>query len=87
MNKKELIEEISTVTGVSQADATKVLNALPTLLGSALLKDARVIIPGIGIATLRDRAERIGRNPQTGVPITIPARKVVSLKASKGFPA
>jgi DNA-binding protein HU-beta len=87
MNKKELIEELAKTTGVSQADATKVLNALPDLLGSSLLKDARVVIPGIGIATLKDRAERIGRNPKTGEPMTIAARKVISIKASKGFAA
>ncbi len=86
MNKKELIEELSQATGVSQSDATKVLNALPALLGSALLKESRVVIPGIGIATIKDRAERTGRNPQTGEPMVIAARKVVSIKPSKSFP-
>lgn len=80
MNKAELIEEIAADAGLSKADAKRALDAFIDTTAKALKKGDRVALVGFGSFSVSERAERKGRNPQTGKEITIKAKKVVKFK-------
>jgi len=85
MNKSELIDAVASETGLSRADAT---NATDTLLDSivgALKQGDQVTLVGFGTFSVRARAARSGRNPQTGETIQIKASNSPGFKAGKAF--
>jgi len=88
MNKTELVQSLADATEQSQAAASRNLDALIRILTEELGKGGEVVIPGFGSFKRAERAERLGRNPQTGEAITIAASTVVkfvpgaSLKAA-----
>ena len=81
MNKAELIEAIATDAGLSKADSKKALDAFITATTKSLKKGDRVALVGFGTFSVAKRAARNGRNPQTGKPIKIAAKKVAKFKA------
>ncbi len=83
MTKAELVSAIAKGAGLTKKQADAALKATVSALSSALKKGERVAVPGLGIFTVRTRAERKGRNPRTGAEIKIPARKVVVFKPAK----
>jgi DNA-binding protein HU-beta len=85
MNKTELVDAISERVGVSKAVAGKVLNAATATIRDTLRKEEGVTLIGFGTFYTSERAERIGRNPQTGKPIKIAAAKVARFRAGKGL--
>ena len=87
MNKGELIAEIAKATGSTKADAGRALDATIENVTKALKKGDTVTLIGFGTFKVSKRAARIGRNPQTGAELKIPARKVPSFKAGAGLKA
>ena len=85
MNKSELINAIATHSGLTKADADRVLGALIQTVESTLKSGDSIALVGFGTFEVKERAERTGRNPQTGAAITIAAAKVPSFKAGKGL--
>jgi DNA-binding protein HU-beta len=83
MNKTELIDHVAAGAQVSKADASRVFNALIDTITDSLGKGEAVTIVGFGTFKVADRAERSGRNPQTGAAITIPAQKTPRFSAGK----
>ena len=83
MNKADLIERIAKDTKVSKVAATSMIDSLLGNVSKALRKGERVTFVGFGTFSVNRRKARTGRNPQTGAPIKIPARKVVRFKAGK----
>jgi DNA-binding protein HU-beta len=83
MNKKELISEIASDTGMTKADSERVLNSVLETIKETLVSGDSVKLPGFGAFTVKERKERKGRNPQTGKDIIIPASKSPSFKAGK----
>jgi DNA-binding protein HU-beta len=81
MNKAELIDAIAADAKITKADAGRALDGFMTAVGKALKKGDRVGLVGFGSFSVTKRAARIGRNPQTGKEIKIPAKKVVKFKA------
>ncbi len=81
MNKAELVEAISTEAKITKADATRALEAFMNVTTKSLRKGERVALVGFGTFTVSKRAARNGRNPQTGKPIKIAAKKVAKFKA------
>jgi DNA-binding protein HU-beta len=81
MNKAQLIDAISAKAGLTKADAKKALDAYVEITTEALKKGDRVALVGFGSYSVSERNARTGRNPQTGQPITIDAKKVVKFKA------
>ncbi|HHJ09557.1 MAG TPA: HU family DNA-binding protein [Bacteroidetes bacterium] len=81
MNKAELIDAIANKASLSKADAKKALDAFVDTTSEALKKGDRVALVGFGSFSVSKRGARTGRNPQTGQPITIKAKKVVKFKA------
>ena len=87
MNKTELIERISASTGLSKADADRGLAALTNLISESLQKGEPVSLIGFGTFEVRERSERIGRNPRTGEELKIEATKVPAFKPSAALKA
>ncbi|HPD54017.1 MAG: HU family DNA-binding protein [Bacteroidota bacterium] len=81
MNKAELIEAISGEAKITKADASRALEAFMTVTTKTLKKGDRVALVGFGTFSVSKRAARNGRNPQTGKPIKIAAKKVAKFKA------
>ncbi len=82
MNKSDLIEEVARVTCAKQ-EAKDAVNALFSVIKQALGKDDRVGISGFGTFSVRARKPRMGRNPRTGQPTKISAKRVVKFKPAK----
>lgn len=81
MNKAQLIDSIANQAKLSKADAKRALDAFVDTTTGALKKGDRVALVGFGSFSVAQRNARTGRNPQTGQPITIKAKKVVKFKA------
>ena len=80
MNKGELIEAIAKVTE-TKVEAAKVLETTLTAITKSLKKGDPVTLIGFGTFKVAKRKARIGRNPQTGKPLKIKAKKVPVFKA------
>lgn len=85
MNKTQLIDKIAANADISKAAAGRVVDALVTSITESLQKGDDVALVGFGTFTVRDRAARTGRNPQTGKEIQIEAAKVPAFRAGKGL--
>lgn len=85
MNKNELIKHIAETAGLSQKQATSALQAVETAIIDSLANGNTVELKGFGTFSVKERAERQGRNPKTGETITIPAQKTPHFKAGKAF--
>ncbi|MFH7320942.1 HU family DNA-binding protein [Desulfurivibrio sp. D14AmB] len=81
MNKSELVEQMAKAGGISKAAAEKTLAGALAAVTKALKKGDKVTLVGFGTFSVAKRSARQGRNPQTGKPITIKARKVARFKA------
>ena len=86
MNKTELIAALSEKAELTKKDAEKALNALVDVITDALVAGEKVQIVGFLSAEVKDRPERIARNPrQPEEQITIPASKAPVFKAGKSL--
>ncbi len=85
MNKEDLVKEISKKTKLSQKDVAEVLNATIDAITKTVSKGKKVTLVGFGSFESRKRAARMGRNPQTGKEIKIPAKTVPAFSAGKKF--
>ncbi|MBB3192176.1 HU family DNA-binding protein [Halomonas cerina] len=85
MNKSELIEAIAASADIPKAAAARALDAMVDTVTDSLKKGDSVSLVGFGTFTVKERAARTGRNPQTGQPIEISAAKVPSFKAGKAL--
>ena len=85
MNKTELIAAIAADTNLTKADAARAFDSALEHLGGALAKGESVQLVGFGNFTVSNRAERSGRNPSTGEPMTIKASKAVKFTAGKSL--
>jgi DNA-binding protein HU-beta len=84
MNQAELITAVAERAGLTKADVGKAVEALAGTITDALKQGDEVRIAGCGTFGVSERAERQGRNPQTGAPITIAASKAAKFTAGKG---
>jgi len=83
MNKAELVETISKVTQQTKADTERYLDAFLDTVTKNVKKKDGVKLVGFGTFTISHRKARVGRNPQTGEEIKIPARKVPVFRPGK----
>lgn len=83
MNKSELVDAIADSAEMSKVAAGRALDATISAIGQALKKGDTVSLVGFGTFTVRERAARAGRNPQTGEALKIKASKVPAFKAGK----
>lgn len=85
MNKTELIDKISESADISKASASRALEAALEAITDSLKQADPVVLVGFGTFSVKDRAARTGRNPQTGAPIHIAAARVPAFKAGKAL--
>ncbi len=85
MNKAQLVEKIATDAEISKAAATRALDAFTGAVTSALKEGDSVELVGFGTFSVRERAARAGRNPQTGETIQIAAANIPAFKAGKAL--
>ena len=83
MNKNDLIEVIARSTDISKNAASCALDAFLDSVAKALQKREDVVLVGFGSFTTSERTARMGRNPQTGEIMQIPAATVARFKAGK----
>ncbi|PCI73180.1 MAG: DNA-binding protein HU [Gammaproteobacteria bacterium] len=85
MNKSELVDAIASGADISKASAGRALDTVIGTITESLKKGDPVALVGFGTFSVKDRAARQGRNPQTGATIQIPAARVPGFKAGKGL--
>lgn len=85
MNKTELIDAIAATAELSKVAAQRALEATLDAIARALEQHDSVSIVNFGVFQVSERAARTGRNPQTGEPIMIKARKSPVFKAGKAL--
>jgi len=85
VNKTDLINTIAEKAELSKADAGRALDAFIEAVKKHLKKGDDVALVGFGTFTVRKRAARTGRNPQTGETIKIKASKAVGFKTGKAL--
>ena len=85
MNKGQLIAKIAGDAKITKTEAGRSLDSFISACMTTLKKGDKVTLVGFGTFSVSKRSARKGRNPQTGKPLNIPARKVVKFKAGKEF--
>ena len=85
MNKSELIAAIAEHANLTKADANRALDGLLKTIETTLASGESLSLVGFGSFEVKARAERKGRNPQTGEEITITAANIPSFKPGKGL--
>jgi len=83
MNKNELIEAVSSSTGLAKTDSGKAVDAIVASITKALKSGNDVRLVGFGTFSVADRKATTGRNPRTGEAIQIKASKQPKFKAGK----
>jgi DNA-binding protein HU-beta len=85
MTKSDLVNHIAEHAGLSKAKAAAALDCVIHCIQDTLGQGGKIAIAGLGTFGVSQRAARMGRNPQTGAAIHIPARRVPTFKAAKGL--
>ncbi|AGG32283.1 NS1 [Morganella morganii] len=85
VNKSQLVDKIAADANISKAAAGRALDAIIGSVTDSLKGGDDVALVGFGTFTVRERAARTGRNPQTGKEIKIAAAKVPAFRAGKGL--
>jgi DNA-binding protein HU-beta len=85
MTKTQLIAKLADQTELSKKQVESVLTSLVETIRKSVKKSDPVKIPDLGGWRLRSMKARMGRNPQSGEPIKIPARKKVGFTVAKSF--
>lgn len=85
MNKSDFVNAVADSAELSKADAGRAVDAMVETIKKALKKGDTVTLVGFGTFSVRKRAARQGRNPQTGATIKIKASKSPAFKAGKAL--
>ncbi len=82
LTRADLCEAIHAETGIPRAESSRMVEQILGHMCGALERGENVKISGFGSFVLRDKGERIGRNPKTGVEVPIAPRRVLTFRAS-----
>jgi integration host factor subunit alpha len=83
LTRADLAEAVHKEVGLSRADSSAIIEQILDNMSDALEKGENVKISGFGSFILRDKGQRIGRNPKTGVEVPIAPRRVLTFRASQ----
>lgn len=83
MNKKEFISRWSELSGVSNSKLEDVFKHFTYALGDVLVCGDKITLPGLGTFSVKERPERVARNPLTGSSVKVAAKNVVKFKVGK----
>ena len=82
MTKADIAERIQAGTGLSKKESAEMMEAVFSIMKSTLESGETLKISGFGSFIVKQKADRRGRNPQTGETITIESRKILTFKPS-----
>lgn len=85
LNKTQLIAAVAQDAGMTKVDAEKAVKSVIGVISKELADGGGVTLVGFGTFSVYERAARKGKNPRTGVTISIPAKKVPKFKAGKAL--
>lgn len=85
MNKQAFIDLIAEHSGMTKVASAALYGSIVEHIVGTLQAEGKAIIPGLGRLVVADRAARMGRNPQTGAPLEIAARKAVRFRPAKAL--
>lgn len=85
LTRADLADMLNRQIGLSRPDSAAMIESILKHITDALLDGENVKISGFGTFVLRDKAERIGRNPKTGVEVPITSRRVLTFRANQGM--
>ncbi|MGI9377012.1 MAG: integration host factor subunit alpha [Tsuneonella suprasediminis] len=83
LTRADLAETINRKMGFSRAESLDMVEAILSHMSKAMEQGENVKISGFGSFVLRDKKERVGRNPKTGVEVPITPRRVLTFRASQ----
>ncbi|WP_267434864.1 integration host factor subunit alpha [Sphingomonas sp. GM_Shp_1] len=83
LTRADLAESLHHEVGLSRSDSADVVEQILVEMCEALARGENVKISGFGTFVLRDKGERIGRNPKTGIEVPIAPRRVLTFRASQ----
>lgn len=83
LTRADLADALHRQVGLSRMDSAKMVEQILGHMSDALAKGENVKISGFGTFVLRNKGERIGRNPKTGVEVPIAPRRVLVFRASQ----
>lgn len=85
MTKQDLIDLVAKKASLTNKASRESVQAILDAIRDALKRGEKVVVTGFGTFSVRSRAARKGRNPQTGAEINIPARKTPGFTAGKAL--
>ncbi len=83
LTRADLADAINRRLGLSRSESLTMVESILEMMGDALAEGENVKISGFGTFLLRDKTERLGRNPKTGIEVPITPRRVLTFRASK----
>ena len=83
MTKADIVEKVYQKIGFSKKEASELVELVFSSLKEVLQNGDKVKISGFGNFLVREKHERVGRNPQTGEQMKISARRVISFRPSQ----
>lgn len=83
LTKADIVERVYKEAGFSKKEAADLVDLVFQIIKDTLARGEKVKISGFGNFSIRDKATRIGRNPQTGQAMEISARRVLTFKPSQ----
>lgn len=83
VTRQDLAEAVYREIGLSRSESSTLVESVIDHIGDALAKGEHVKLAGFGTFSLRDKKERIGRNPKTGEEVPITPRRVLVFKPSQ----
>jgi len=85
MTKSGVVSHLADKADLTKKQVAAFIDEVHTLVVKEAKKNGAFVLPGIGKVVLQNRKARMGRNPQTGEPIKIPARRVVKIRPAKAL--
>lgn len=85
MNKQDLIKDIAERGEFTKADAETALKAVQGAIAAVLVNGDKITLPGFGTFKVVETAARTGRNPQTGEPVEIPAKRKIKFNPTQAL--
>ena len=83
MTKADIVDKIYEKVGFSKKESAELVELVFDIVKSTLEQGDKIKIAGFGNFVVKEKADRRGRNPQTGEEITISARKILTFKPSQ----
>ncbi len=83
LTRADLADAINRKVGLSRAESLDLVESILNHMSDALAGGENVKVSGFGTFLLRDKAQRVGRNPKTGIEVPITPRRVMTFRASQ----